>query len=104
MAKRASNSLSMTLTDQDVTYQYLDGRDLLNATLAERALLLRELETLTKAPQGTGNSEIIHRFDTTRAQTLLFELTILTERIDSLIVLINNYAEKCGKPRVETIP
>jgi hypothetical protein len=94
----------MTLPDQDASYQYVDGKELLRATLLERAQLLQELETLTKAPQGIGTSEIIHRFDMTRAQTLLFELSIVTERIDSLIILINNYAETCGKPRVETIP
>ena len=94
----------MTLPDQDASYQYIDGRELLNATLAERAPLLQELENLAKAPQGTGSDEIIYRFDMTRAQTLLFELSILTERIDPLIILINMYAETCGKPTVEAIP
>jgi hypothetical protein len=91
----------MTLPEQDATYQYLDGRELLSAALTEREQLLQELETLAKAPRGTGREESILRFDMTRAQTLLFELSILTERIDSLIVLINLYAETCGKPKVE---
>jgi len=91
----------MTTPDQDAAYQYSDGKELLSATLVEREELLQELENLAKAPQGTDNGEIVLRFDMTRAQTLLFELSILTERIDALIILINSYAEKCGKPRVE---
>ena len=91
----------MTLPDQDATYQYLDGRELLSAALTERRQLLQELETLAKGPQGTTSEESILRFDVTRAQTLLFELSILTEQIDSLIILINMYAEKCGKPKVD---
>ena len=93
----------MTRPDQDAIYQYEDGRDLLRATLVERAQLLRELENLTKAPQVMGTGEFIHRFNMPRAQTLLFELSILTERIDSLIILINSYAENCDKTKVEVI-
>ena len=91
----------MTILDQDVHYQYSDGRDLLSATLMERELLLRELEELAKAPQGTGSTESIARFDVVRAQALLFELSIIADKIDSLIIQINKYAKKCGKPRVE---
>ena len=93
----------MTLPDQDAVYQYADGRALLDTTLAERAQLLRELEKLARASQGIGSGEFIYRFDMTRAQTLLFELSVLTERMDSLIILINSYAEKSGKPKVEVI-
>jgi hypothetical protein len=91
----------MITTNQDLYYQYSDGKDLLSASIMEREQLLRELENLAKAPQGQGSSEIIVRFDVARAQTLLFELSVLTEKIDSLVVLINNYAEKGGLPRVE---
>ena len=87
--------------DQDIYYQYADGRDLLSAALIERRQLLEELENLTKAPQESLNDGIITRFDIARAQTLLYELSFVTERIDTLIVLINGYAEKCGKPHVE---
>jgi hypothetical protein len=61
---------------------------------------LRELEALAKEPQGKGSEETIIRFDTLCAQTLVFDLSRLTERIDSLIILINGYAKKSGKPRV----
>ncbi len=91
----------MTILDQDVHYQYSDGRDLLSATLMERELLLRELEELAKAPQGSGNTESIARFDLFRGQALLFELSVIADNIDSLIIQINGYAEKCGKPRVK---
>ena len=91
----------MTKPAQDAYYQYSDGMKLLSETLTEREQLLRELEEIAKAPQGQGRAEIITRFDVARAQTLLFELSITTEKIDSLVVLINTYAEKCGKPRVE---
>jgi hypothetical protein len=87
--------------DQDIYYQYLDDRGLLSATVIERRELLQELENLAKATQETRPDGAIPRFDVARGQTLLYELSFLTERIDSLIVLINGYAEKCGKPRVE---
>ena len=91
----------ITTPDQDIYYQYSDGRDLLSATLLEHRQLLQELETLAKASQETQTDGAITRFDISRGQTLLYELSFVTERIDSLIVLINGYAEKCGKARVE---
>ena len=91
----------MTTPAQDAYYQYSDGMRLLSETLTEREQLLRELEEVAKAPQGQDSSQIIIRFEVARAQTLLFELSIITEKIDSLVVLINSYAEKCGKPPVE---
>jgi hypothetical protein len=91
----------MTTPAQDAYYQYSDGMRLLSETLTEREQLLRELEEVAKAPQGQDSSQIIIRFDVARAQTLLFELSIITEKIDSLVVLVNSYAEKCGKPQVE---
>ena len=90
----------ITTPDQDIYYQYSDGRDLLSATLIERRQLLQELETLASVPQETRTDGAITRFDMTRGQTLLYELSFVTDRIDSLIVLINGYAEKCDKPRV----
>jgi hypothetical protein len=93
----------MTTLDQDILYQYSDGRDLLSAILMERDLLLRELEEMAQAPQGTVNTEHIVRFDLLGAQALLFDLSIITEKIDALMVEINGYAEKSGKPRVEII-
>lgn len=94
----------MMTNDQDAYYQYLDGMKLLSETLTEREQLLRELEEVAKAPQGFGSAEIVVRFDTARGQTLLFELSIITENIDALVVQINSYAEKCGKPRMEITP
>jgi hypothetical protein len=91
----------ITMPDQDIYYQYANGRDLLSATLIERRQLLWELETLAKAPEETRRDGAIVRFGRTRAQTLLCELSLVTERIDSLVVLINGYAEQCGKPHVE---
>src|SRR5690349_1717991 len=87
--------------DQDIDYQYSDGRGLLSASLIERRELLQELENLAKVPQETRPDGAILRFDITRGQTLLYELSLVTERIDSLVVLINMYAEKCGKPHLE---
>lgn len=91
----------ITTPDQDIYYQYSDGKDLLSASLIERRQLLEELENLANAPQELRTDGSIARFDVTRGQTLLYELSFISERIDSLIVLINNYAEKCGEPRVE---
>jgi len=90
-----------TPPDQDIYYQYSDGRDLLSATLIERRELLEELEKLAEAPQEPRTDGSLTRFDITRGQTILYELSFVTERIDSLIVLINGYAEKCGQPSVE---
>ncbi len=89
----------MTSLRQDIVYQYSDGRDLLSAFLIERSQLLRELEMLAR--QGQVSAEIITDFDLAKAQTLLFDLSLLTERIDDLVVQINDYAGRCGKPRVE---
>jgi hypothetical protein len=91
----------ITTPDQDIDYQYSDGRDLLSAALIERHQLLRELENLVVAPLEPRTDGGITRFEITRGQTLLYELSFVTERIDTLILLINGYAEKCGKPRVE---
>jgi hypothetical protein len=91
----------ITTPGQDIYYQYSDGRDLLSAALIERRQLLQELENLVSIPQEARTDGTIPRFDITRGQTLLYELSFVTERIDTLIVLINGYAERCGKPRVE---
>jgi len=93
----------MTIPNQDIYYQYSESRELLTATLIERNQLLRALESLSKASQGPVSTEIIARFDLGRAQTLLFQLSVITKKIDSLIILINSYAEKAGMPQVEMI-
>jgi hypothetical protein len=95
---------TMTTPAQDADYQYSDGMKLLSGTLIEREQLLRELEDLAKAPQGKGSTEVITRFNLVRAQTILFDLSIMAEKIDLLVVQINSYAEQCGKPRVDTTP
>jgi hypothetical protein len=88
---------------QDFYYQYSDGRDLLSAAVLKREHFLQEIEALAKAPQGKNRAEIITRFEITRAQTILYELSMLGDIIESLIVEINSYAERSGMPRVEII-
>ena len=88
---------------QDFYYQYSDGRDLLSAALMKRENFLQEIEALAKAPQGKISTEIITRFDITRAQTVLYELSMLADIIESLIAEINSYAERSRMPRVEII-
>lgn len=87
--------------NHDAYYQYSDGRDMLSITLMQRDNLLRELEALAKEPQGTGGTESIAGFDIVKAQSLLYEISIIAEEIDSLIVQINLYSEIIKKPRVE---
>ena len=93
----------MMTVDQDTICQYLDGRELLHTTLMEREQLLQELEKLVKASQEMRCAEKVARFPLMRAQTLLFELSVISEYIDSVIFEINCYAERCGKPRVQVI-
>ena len=71
----------MTTPAQDAYYQYSDGMKLLSETLTEREQLLRELEELAKAPQGQGSGEIIARFNLVRAQTILFDLSVIAEKL-----------------------
>lgn len=87
--------------NEDIYYQYSDGKSLLHATIVERDQLLRELEAVARAPQRMGEGQKLVRFDVARAQSLLFELSIKAERIDSLIIQINSYSERCGMPLVE---
>ena len=91
----------MTIVEQDTIYQYLDGRDLLNATLTLRGQLLQRLEQMAKDTQGTRCSTRVAGFPVISAQGILFELSIISENIDILIGEINCYAERCGKPRIE---
>jgi hypothetical protein len=91
----------VTTLEQDTIYQYLDGWDLLAATLMERRQLLRELEQLAKAPEGSINTAQVAEFPVISAQALLYELSMIGEQIDSLIGEINSYGERCGKPRVQ---
>ena len=91
----------MITPDQDTIYQYQDGWDLLGAALTERGQLLRELEHLAKAPQGSVGMPHIAEFPLVSAQALLFELSVIGEDINTLIAEINRYAERCGKPPVQ---
>ena len=90
-------------TDQDTIYQYVDGQNLLQTTLADRMQLLRKLEQLAKSAQGTQSTQNVVGFHVVRAQVLLFELSVIGEYIDTLISEINSYAERCKKPRVQVI-
>jgi hypothetical protein len=91
----------MSVFDLDKIYQYANGRDLLSATLVEHERLLWELENLANEPQAEGNSDITNKLYLVKAQVLLFERLMIGEKIDSLVVLVNHYAEKLSKPGVE---
>src|SRR5215216_2755218 len=86
--------------DTELHQHYEDDTHLLALILEERDQLLRELKDVALAPLGTGTLERFMRFDLIRAQGLLFELSIRVQRIDSLIVQINSYAEQGGMPLV----
>src|ERR1041384_5415136 len=87
--------------DLEKIYQNSDGRDLLNATLGEHERLLWELEDLAKEPRRDDNSDILNRLQLIKAQILLFERLMIGEKIDSLVVLINHYAQIMSKPHNE---
>ena len=91
----------MVAFDLDKIYQYSDGRDLLNATLVEHERLLWKLEYLVKESQGNGSSDIPNRMNLVKAQILLFERLIIGEKIDSLLVLVNHYAELLSNPHLK---
>lgn len=93
----------MTTVEQDTIHQYLDGRDLLRASLTERGHLLHELEKLARAPQTTSSAANIIKFPLVRAQALLFELSLIGEHVDTLISEINSYAERCGQPPIQVM-
>ena len=90
----------MATIDQDTIYQYQDGWHLLHEVIIERGQLLRELEQLAKAPQNTHIPDGVVEFPLARAQVILFELSVIAERIDALIREVNRYAERCGMPGV----
>lgn len=92
--------VSRTTPDQALSDQYTNDRNLLSTMIVERDQLLRELESVTHAPQGKGTPERFIRFDVARAQSLLFELLKIVDRIDTLIIQINSYAERCDMPLV----
>lgn len=94
---------SVTTIDRDTIDQYLDGKQLLRETLIERKQLLQKLEQMAKAPQWSAGSESIAGFPIARAQALLYELYVIGEYIDTLIVEINSYADRSGKPRVNVM-
>jgi len=80
--------LSKTTPEQDLHPQYTNRINLLSTAIAERDQLLQELAAVAQAPQGKGTLERFVRFDIATAQTFLFRLSILMNRIDSLIVQI----------------
>ncbi len=94
--------LPMTTPDQDLYFQYSDGQDLLAVTLVEREHLLRELGALTTAAQGISSGWWrITRFDVAHAQSLLYRLSAVTDAIDSLIEIINDYAGGMSRDKTE---
>ena len=91
----------MVAFDLDKIFQYSGGMNLLSDTLMEHQRLLWELEYLAKTTHQEGNSDIANRLNLVRAQILLFERLLIGERIDSLVVLVNHYAEILSQPRVD---
>ena len=91
----------MEAFDLDKIYQYSDGEDFLSATLVEHERLLWELEYLAKEPPEEGNSDIANRLNLIKVQVLLFERLMIGEEIDSLVVLVNHYAEVISAPHME---
>ena len=89
----------MVAIDLDKIYQFSDGRELLSDSLLEHERLLWELEHLAKEPQRDINPDITNRLNLIKAQILLFERLMIGKKIDSLVVLINYYAEIISKPR-----
>ena len=90
----------VTIIDQDIIYQYSDGRELLSESLAQRKQLLKQIEQIARVYQECTSVENVPGFPLGRVQALLFELSVIGEYIDTLIAEINSYAERCGKPRV----
>lgn len=86
--------------NSDSYAQYSDGKTLLSTALTERDQLLHELETWAQALQGKSSVENVLSFDLSKVQLLLYELMILTAKIDMLILQINGYADQCGQPYV----
>ena len=93
----------MAAFELDKIYQHADGRDLLNATLVEHERLLWELEDLAREPQRDANSNLTTKLNLVKAQILLFERLMIGEKIDSLVVLVNHYAEKLSEQRIEIL-
>jgi len=91
----------MVAIDLKKVNKYPYGSDLLNDILVEHERLLWELEDPAREPQRDANSPITNKLNLMKAQVLLFERLMIGEKIDSLAVLVNHYAEKLSEPRVE---
>jgi hypothetical protein len=89
----------MVAFDLDQIFQYPAGRDFLSVALVEHERLLWELEYLAKEPQRDPDSDIANKLNLIKTQILLFERLMIGEKIDSLVVLVNHYAELLSKPR-----
>ena len=91
----------MEAFDLDKIFQYSAGRDLLSAALVEHERLLWELENLAKEAQREVGLDLTNRLNLIKTQILLFERLMIGEKIDSLVVLVNHYAEILSKPHIE---
>ena len=89
----------MAVFDLDIIHKYSKDSDLLSAALSECERLLWELEYLAKKPQQEDNSDITNRLNLVKAQKLLCERLMIGERIDSLVILVNHYAEIINQAR-----
>jgi hypothetical protein len=91
----------MVAIDLKTIYKYPYGSDLLNDILVEHERLLWKLEDLAREPQRDANSNLANKLNLVKAQVLLFERLMIGGKIDSLVVLVNHYAEKLSEPRIE---
>ena len=91
----------MVAFDLDKIFQYSAGRDLLSAALVEHERLLWELENLAKEAQREVSLDLTNRLNLIKTQILLFERLMIGEKIDSLVVLVNHYAEILSKSHME---
>ena len=91
----------MAVFDPSIIHKYSKDSDLLSDTLAECERVLWKLEYLAKKTQQEGNSDIANRLNLVKAQKLLCERLMIGERIDSLVILVNHYAETLSRSRAE---
>ena len=91
----------MVAFDLDKIFQYSAGRDLLSDALVEHERLLWKLEKLAKDAQRETSLDHTNRLNLIKTQILLFERLMIGEKIDSLVVLVNHYAEILSKPHIE---
>jgi len=91
----------MAAFDLDIIHKYSTDGNLLSATFVQCERLHWELEYLAKEHQQKGNSEITNKLNLVKAQKLLCERLMIGQKIDSLVILVNYYAEILSQPGAE---